>query len=87
MVKTAFLLGTGHKGGSSTVQHEFVKGWVVSIGSGTIISPGINCKSRVWFPGPRFLSSAAWPLMPKKHYKAGVLLPDRPVGELASGEK
>ena len=31
-------------------------------------SPGINCKSRVLYPGPGFLSSAAWPLLPKKHY-------------------
>ena len=28
-------------------------------------SPGINCKSRVSYPGPGFLSSA-WPSMPKK---------------------
>ena len=31
-------------------------------------SPGINCKSRVLYPGPGFLSSATWPSMPKKHY-------------------
>ena len=31
-------------------------------------SPGINHKSRVWYPGPRFLSSATWPLLTKKHY-------------------
>ena len=31
-------------------------------------SPGINRKSRVLYPGPEFLSSATWPLMPKKHY-------------------
>ena len=31
-------------------------------------SPGINRKSRVLYPGPRFLSSATWPLLPKKHY-------------------
>ena len=32
------------------------------------ISPGINRKSRVSYPGPGFLSSATWPLLPKKHY-------------------
>ena len=31
-------------------------------------SPGIICKSRVSYPGPGFLSSATWPLLPKKHY-------------------
>ena len=31
-------------------------------------SPGINRKSRVSYPGPGFLSSATWPLLPKKHY-------------------
>ena len=30
-------------------------------------SSGINHKSRVLYPSPRFLSSAAWPLMAKKH--------------------
>ena len=30
-------------------------------------SPGIICKSRVWYPGPGFLSSATWPSLPKKH--------------------
>ena len=28
---------------------------------------GINCKSRVVYPGPKFLSSVTWPLMHKKH--------------------
>ena len=32
-------------------------------------SPGIISKSRVLYPGPRFLSSATWPSLPKKHYK------------------
>ena len=31
-------------------------------------SPGINRKNRVLYPGPGFLSSATWPLLPKKHY-------------------
>ena len=31
-------------------------------------SPGINRKSRVSYPGPGFLSSATWPMLPKKHY-------------------
>ena len=31
-------------------------------------SPGINRKSRVLYPDPRFLSSATWPLLLKKHY-------------------
>ena len=31
-------------------------------------SPGINRKSRVSYPVPGFLSSATWPLLPKKHY-------------------
>ena len=31
-------------------------------------SPGIIRKSRVSYPGPRFLSSATWPSLPKKRY-------------------
>ena len=31
-------------------------------------SPGIIRKSRVWYPGPGFLSSATWHMLPKKHY-------------------
>ena len=31
-------------------------------------SPGIIRKSRVSYPIPGFLSSATWPLLPKKHY-------------------
>ena len=31
-------------------------------------SPRIIRKSRVLYPDPRFLSSATWPLLPKKHY-------------------
>ena len=31
-------------------------------------SPGIIHKSRVSYPSPGFLSSATWPMLPKKHY-------------------
>ena len=31
-------------------------------------SHGINRKSMVLYPGLRFLSSATWPSLPKKHY-------------------
>ena len=31
-------------------------------------SPGSIRKSRVSYPGPRFLSSATWPSLLKKHY-------------------
>ena len=31
-------------------------------------SPGIIGKSRVSYPGPGFLSSATWPMLPKKHF-------------------
>ena len=31
-------------------------------------SPGIIRKSRVSYPSPGFLSSATWPMLPKKHY-------------------
>ena len=31
-------------------------------------SLGINRKGKVLCPGPRFLSSATWPLLPKKQY-------------------
>ena len=31
-------------------------------------SPGIIRKSRVSYPDPGFLSSATWPMLPKKHY-------------------
>ena len=30
--------------------------------------PGINHESRVSYPGPRFLSGATWPSLPKKHF-------------------
>ena len=41
-------------------------------------SPGINCKSRVLYPGPRFLSSATWHSLPKKHYTVEPLLRGHP---------
>ena len=31
-------------------------------------TPGINRKSRVLYPGARFLSSATWHSLPKKHF-------------------
>ena len=31
------------------------------------MSPGINCKSRVSYPGSGFLSRAPWPSLPRKH--------------------
>ena len=31
-------------------------------------SPGIISKTRVWYPGPGFLSSATWPSLPKMYY-------------------
>ena len=31
-------------------------------------SPGIIRKSRVSYPVPGFLSSATWPMLPKKHF-------------------
>ena len=37
-------------------------------------SPGINRKSRVLYPGPKFLSSAAWPSMPKKHFSGLIII-------------
>ena len=36
-------------------------------------SPGIIRKSRVSYPGPRFLSSATWPSLPKKHYNGLII--------------
>ena len=42
--------------------------WNCLWGHALKISPGINRKSRVLYPGPRFLSSATWPSLPKKHY-------------------
>ena len=42
--------------------------WNCLWGHALKISPGINRKSRVSYPGPGFLSSATWPSLPKKHY-------------------
>ena len=41
-------------------------------------TPGINRKSRVSHPGPRFLSSATWPSLPKKHITVESLLRGHP---------
>ena len=42
--------------------------WICVWGHALKRYPGINRKSRVLYPGPRFLSSATWPSLPKKHY-------------------
>ena len=42
--------------------------WNCQWGHALKISSGINRKSRVSYPGPRFLSSATWPSLSKKHY-------------------
>ena len=42
-------------------------GWNYLWGHALKRSPGINRKSRVLYPSPGFLSSATWPLLPKKH--------------------
>ena len=42
--------------------------WNCQLGNALKRSPGIIRKSRVSYPGPGFLSSATWPLQPKKHY-------------------
>ena len=42
--------------------------WNCLWGNALKIYPGIIRKSRVSYPGPRFLSSATWPSLPKKHY-------------------
>ena len=42
--------------------------WNCLWGHALKISPGINRTSRVLYPGPRFLSSATWSSLPKKHY-------------------
>ena len=57
---------------------EFGSAAQLSKGSGSVwnclwgnahkISPGIIRKSRISYHGPRFLSSAIWPSLPKKHY-------------------
>ena len=40
-------------------------------------SPGIIRKSRVSYPGHGFLSSATWPMLPKKHYNGLNQTPSR----------
>ena len=48
--------------------------WNCLWGNALIRSPGINRKSRVLFPGPGFLSSAAWSSLPKKHYNGLIII-------------
>ena len=40
--------------------------WNCFWGRALIVSPGINRKSRVLYPGPRYLSSDTWTSMPEK---------------------
>ena len=42
--------------------------WNCLLGNALKRSPGIIRKSRVSYPGPGFLSSATWPMLPKKYY-------------------
>ena len=42
--------------------------WNCLWGNALKISPGIIRKSRLSYPVRRFLSSASWPSLPKKHY-------------------
>ena len=42
--------------------------WNCLWGNALKSSPGIIRKRRASYPGPGFLSSATWPLLPKKHY-------------------
>ena len=37
-------------------------------------SPGINSKSRVLYPGPRFQSSSTWPSLLKKRYNGLIII-------------
>ena len=42
--------------------------WICLLGNALKRSPGITRKSWASYPSPGFLSSATWPLLPKKHY-------------------
>ena len=50
--------------------------WNCLWGHALKISPGINRKSRVLYPGSGFISSDTWPSLPKKHYKQSTKQPD-----------
>ena len=47
-------------------------------------SPGIIRKSRVMYPSPGFLSSATWPLLPKKHHNG---LINQPINQILKTNK
>ena len=71
MVHTASLLGThtlGEFGSAARLSKKPGSVWNCLLGHAVKRSPGINHKSRVFYHGPGFLSSATWPLLPKKHY-------------------
>ena len=81
MVQTASLHGT---------QSVRVGVWQCSLwGHALKRSPGINRKSRVLYPGPGFLSSATWPLLPKKHYNGLIInhIHTRPFSHSLAGAK
>ena len=69
MVQTTSLLGTHALGleFDSTAQLSKRPGsvWNCLWGHALKMSPGINRKSRVLYPGPRFLSNATWPSIAK----------------------
>ena len=48
-------------------------------------SLGIIRKSRLSYPGPRFLSSATWPSLPKKHYNGLNQAKPNQIGSIKSG--
>ena len=55
-------------GSAAQLSKRPVSVWNCLWGNALKRSPGIFRKSRVSYPGPRFLSSATWPSLPKKHY-------------------
>ena len=72
MVQTAYCLACNTLGleFGSTVRLSKRPGsvWNCLWGHALKRSLGIYRKRRVLYPGPGFLSSATWPLMPKKHF-------------------
>ena len=56
------------------MQLDCLKGRVVCRTVYGDISHGINHMSRILYPSPGFLSSATWPLMPKKHDNESILI-------------
>ena len=70
MVQTASLLGMHGQDCDRAARLSEMSGgvWNCLWGHALKISPGINGRSRVLYPGPGFLSSTTWPSMPEKHY-------------------